>query len=89
MACYTAMVAKYSGTKNRVGNGFGVLFLFLHITFYACCVDAVSYVYCSEIFPTHMRAQGVAVTIFGLFMMTLSTPFRPFVLRGTDQYSLY
>jgi hypothetical protein len=50
----------------------GILFLFLHITFYATFVDVTSYVYCSEIFPTNQRAQGVAVSIFGLFMTTLS-----------------
>ncbi|KAH8595049.1 general substrate transporter [Bisporella sp. PMI_857] len=71
LICFTAMVATFSETDNKVGNAFGVVFLFLFVTFYASCVDATSYVYCSEIFPTHMRAQGVAASIFGLFAMTL------------------
>lgn len=72
LICFTAMVATFSGSTNRVGNGFGVLFLFLFVTFYASCIDAVSYIYCSEIFPTNTRAQGFAASIFGLFAMTLS-----------------
>ena len=66
------MVAVYGGTKNKIGNGFGVFFLFTFVTFYATCVDAISYVYCSEIFPTALRAQGVGFSIIGLFAMTLS-----------------
>jgi hypothetical protein len=45
LACFTAMVARFGGTSNKVGNGFGVLFLYLFVTFYASCIDAVSYVY--------------------------------------------
>jgi MFS family permease len=71
LTCFTAMVASFSGTSNRAGNAFGVVFLYLFVTFYASCFDACSYVYCSEIFPTNMRAQGVAASIFGQFSMTL------------------
>lgn len=72
VACEAAMVAVYGGTTNRVGNSFGVLFLFLFVTFYATCVGPISYVYCAEIFPTRMRAQGMALSVTGLFAMNLS-----------------
>jgi MFS family permease len=74
-SCFTALVATYAGTTNKVGNAFAVLTLFLWLTFYASCIDACSYVYCAEIFPTHMRTQGVAASIFGLFAMTLGESF--------------
>jgi MFS family permease len=67
----TAMVATYAGTTNRAGNAAGVLFLFLYVTFYGGCLDASSYVYCSEIFPTGVRAQGLGTSIMGLFGSTL------------------
>lgn len=38
----TAMVAKFGGTTNKVGEGFGVLFLFIFVVFYAGCLDACS-----------------------------------------------
>jgi MFS family permease len=37
---------------------------------YGCCVDANTYVYVSEIFPTHIRSRGVS---FGLAILFLST----------------
>ena len=91
MACETAMVAKFDGTSNKVGNGSGVFFLFLcklnlqHgyvqftnmillvISFFGGCMDVTGYIYCAEIFPTYMRAQGVAFSVLALFSMTLSS----------------
>lgn len=61
--CFTAMVATFSGTDNKVGNGFGVFFLFAFVGFYGGCVDAVSWIYCSEVFPMHARARGFAFSV--------------------------
>lgn len=71
MTVYTALVASYSGTSNKVGQGVAVAFLYLFVTFYASCVDAVSYVYCSEIFPTELRAAGMSASVATLFATTL------------------
>lgn len=71
MICETAMVATYAGTSNKTGNAMGVLFLFLFVTFYGGSMDASSYVYCSEIFPTSIRAQGLGISVAGLFASTL------------------
>lgn len=68
---FTAMVAEFVGTTNKVGNGFGVFFLYLFVFFYGGTMDASSYVYCAEIFPTSIRAQGVGSSVAGLFIMTL------------------
>ncbi|KAM0323529.1 hypothetical protein ACHAQA_008810 [Verticillium albo-atrum] len=68
---FAAMVAEFAGGSNRVGNGFGVFFLYLFVTFYGGSLDASSYVYCAEIFPTSIRAQGVGFSVSGLFLMTL------------------
>lgn len=38
---------------------------------YGCCVDATTYVYCSEIFPSHIRARGVAFSLAVLFITAL------------------
>jgi len=34
-------------------------------------MDATSYVYCSELFPTPLRAQGTGFSVAGLFTATL------------------
>lgn len=72
MCCYTAMVAEYAGTSNRVGNAMRVFFIFAFMTPYAGCLDASSYVYCSEIFPTAIRAHGVGFSVSGLFLSNIS-----------------
>ncbi|KAH7252798.1 general substrate transporter [Fusarium tricinctum] len=68
---FTAMVAEFVGTDNKIGNGFGVFFLYLFVFFYGGSMDASSYVYCAEIFPTPIRAHGVGLSVAGLFIMTL------------------
>lgn len=38
-----------------------------NLSSYGSCIDAVTYVYCTEIWPMHVRAKGSAVAITGLF----------------------
>jgi MFS family permease len=66
------MVALYGGTTNKGGNSAGVFFLYLHLTFYATCMDASTYVYGSEIWPTHLRGKGFAISCAGLFVGSLT-----------------
>ncbi|KAL5627156.1 hypothetical protein FOBRF1_001499 [Fusarium oxysporum] len=66
------MVALYGGTTNKGGNSAGVFFLYLHLTFYATCVDASTYVCGSEIWPTHLRGKGFAISCAGVFAGSLT-----------------
>ncbi|EJU04820.1 MFS general substrate transporter [Dacryopinax primogenitus] len=70
-SCESAMTAQFAGTSNTTGNAFGVLFTFMFIFFYASGIDDTSYVYCSEIFPTHIRSQGMAFSMVGTFISTV------------------
>ena len=56
-----AFQAVYTGTDNKAGQRAAVFFIFAIIVFWSSCVDATQFVYLSEIFPTHIRGQGVAV----------------------------
>ncbi|OQU93801.1 hypothetical protein CLAIMM_00268 [Cladophialophora immunda] len=67
----TAMIAEYAGTTNKAGLSMGVFFSFCFISFYGGGIDVVGYVYCSEIFPTTIRSQGVAWSLAGTFLSTL------------------
>ncbi|KAK4948022.1 hypothetical protein LTR10_013076 [Elasticomyces elasticus] len=66
-----AIVANYGGTDNKSALSAGVAMLFLFICFYAGFVDTTVYVYCSEIFPTHIRAKGMGWSIAIFFLSTL------------------
>lgn len=57
--------------QSRGTAGAAVFFLFLHITLFGLSYDATSYVYGSEIFPTHVRARGLGISMTGLFVSTI------------------
>jgi sugar porter (SP) family MFS transporter len=67
--CITVDVFQRTGHRGVAGAA--VFFLFLHITFFSSACDATSYIYASEIFPTPVRAKGLAVSISGLFVATI------------------
>ncbi|OAP57937.1 hypothetical protein AYL99_08675 [Fonsecaea erecta] len=71
LSVYTALVAEFANSQNRVGNGFAILCLFLFAVFYGGALDASSYVYCTEIFPTSVRAHGVGFSVSGLFLSNI------------------
>ncbi|CAK7235557.1 hypothetical protein SBRCBS47491_009333 [Sporothrix bragantina] len=67
-----ALTATYGGTTNKAGLHAGVFFFFFFVAFYGCCLDATTYVYCSEIFPNHLRAKGMAWSLAVLFLSTVA-----------------
>lgn len=82
LSIYTALVAEFANSTNRVGNGFAILCLFLFAVFYGGCLDASSYVYCSEIFSNAVRAHGMGFSISGLFLSNIREfPFLPISLE--------
>jgi MFS family permease len=71
LACECAMQAQYLGTTNEAGQRAAVFFIFLFIFFWSTFVDATQYLYLSEIFPTHIRSQGMAVGMVGLYTASI------------------
>lgn len=67
--CITVSIFQSSGQRSVAGAA--VFFLFWHMVCFSCTCDATSYVYASEIFPTPLRAKGLAVSISGLFIATI------------------
>jgi hypothetical protein len=67
----TIIDAIYQGSTNRPALSMGVFFIFVFITFFGWGLDAPSYVYCSEIFPTHIRSIGTSFSLIGAFLSSL------------------
>lgn len=57
----TALQANFLNGTNRAGQAAAVAFIFIFQFFFNCFLDVAGFVYISEIFPTHLRAQGVAI----------------------------
>ncbi|KAF2099240.1 MFS sugar transporter [Rhizodiscina lignyota] len=69
LICETALQATYLGGTNRAGQNAAIFFIFLFITpFWSTFIDASQFLYVSEIFPTHIRAQGTAFSMMGLYL---------------------
>lgn len=68
------MVALYVDTNNKGGNAAAVLFMFLHIFFYGGTTDATTYVYITEIWPTHIRSKGAALSTTGFLQVFWLSP---------------
>ena len=70
----TALVANFGSAENtNESAAIATMFImFLFVTFYGSCVDASTYIYCSKIFATHIRAQGVGFATSGVFLMNTS-----------------
>lgn len=66
-----ALQAFYLGTDNKSGLNAAIFFIFFFVGFWATCCDATQYLYTAEIFPTHIRSQGTAIGMAGLFSGTL------------------
>ncbi|KAF9887180.1 hypothetical protein FE257_010434 [Aspergillus nanangensis] len=49
-----------------------IFFLYMHVAVYGACIDATTYIYVSEIFPTRIRAIGSSLSISGLFLASLT-----------------
>ncbi len=63
LCIFAAAVAEFQ-KNNAMGTlGVGMTALFVFLVFYALGVDAPTYVFMSEIFPSHMRSKGMAVAI--------------------------
>jgi MFS family permease len=61
MSIVAGLVANFGSAinTNQAGAAASIAMMFCFVTCYAAGIDAPSYVYCSEIFPTNIRFQGV------------------------------
>lgn len=63
-----ALTAKYLNTDNVAGLRAAVFFIFFYIFWWCFFVDATQYVYIAEIFPNHLRPQGVALGLSAFYL---------------------
>ncbi|KAL2004600.1 hypothetical protein VTN00DRAFT_3336 [Thermoascus crustaceus] len=63
-----ALTARYLGTDNLPGMRAGVFFMFFYIFWWCFFIDATQYIYVAEIFPNHLRPQGVALGLIAFYL---------------------
>lgn len=62
-------VAVYGGGPNKAANAFGVFFLLMFDIIFSITWNSGTPVYCTEIFPTQIRATGGAISTFISFVV--------------------
>lgn len=67
----TALVSKFLGTANHAGLSAAAAFLFLFLCFFNLFLEAISWYYASEIFPTHLRAKGMTIGVIGFCLVDI------------------
>lgn len=71
LAIEAALQAKFLDSSNLNGTRAAVAIYFI-IAFYFCCtLECVGYVYGCEIWPTHLRSKGSAVSYFGFYIFSI------------------
>lgn len=63
-----AMTAEFVNTTNIAGLRAAVFFVFFYIVWWSFCMDATQYVYVAEIFPNHLRSQGIALGLSSFYL---------------------
>ncbi|OCK80946.1 general substrate transporter [Lepidopterella palustris CBS 459.81] len=61
----------YGNTDNKPANRAAIFFIFAIIACYTVGVEAPSFVYSSEIFPSQWRESGVAFSMSGMFVWAI------------------
>jgi MFS family permease len=67
-----ALQAEYLGTTNVAGQKAAIFAIFFFILFWSGFLDASQFLYISEIFPMHIRAEGMALGMSALYLADIA-----------------
>ncbi|OAL22035.1 hypothetical protein AYO20_11271 [Fonsecaea nubica] len=62
---------KYAGTSHKAGNGAAMFFFMMFGLGLGLFLDPTQFVWCSEAFPTTIRAKGLTIALFTYFVSTV------------------
>jgi hypothetical protein len=67
----TALVANFLGTTNKAGLSAAAAFLFLFLAVFNLFLEGIAWYYPAEIFPTHLRAKGMTLSVIGFCVVDI------------------
>lgn len=76
--CTTTLIVEavlqkyYLDGHSKAGTSGAVAMYFLFIFFYGSTIDCASYVYISEVWPTHLRSYGATIGLSSFFSLALA-----------------
>jgi sugar porter (SP) family MFS transporter len=72
-----ALVATYATSSSSIAKPdasalkAAVALIYVYVVFYEICLDGTQFAYLGEIFPTHLRAKGMALGVAGICLMNI------------------
>lgn len=73
VAIQAALQSKYLDGHNLSGVRASVAIYFLLAFYFCCTLECVGYVYGCEIWPTHLRSKGSAISYIGFYVFSIWT----------------
>jgi Sugar (and other) transporter len=67
----TALAANFAVTTNTAALKAAVAMLYIFAVFYEIGLDGTQFVYLGELFPTHLRAKGIALGCCAIALMNV------------------
>ncbi len=71
LAIEAALQAEFLDGHNPSGTKAAVAIYFIIAVFYTCTLECTGYVYGCEIWPTHLRSKGAAISYFGFYICSI------------------
>lgn len=72
LICETAIQARFLNTSNKPGLSAGVAFIFFFGFLYNFFYDVGSFVYTAEIWPSHLRSEGVTIAMVTFYCCSIA-----------------
>ncbi|KAJ9628285.1 uncharacterized protein PV06_01269 [Exophiala oligosperma] len=66
------VASSFLPTTNKAVLVTGVFFIFWYIPWFSSMVDAVMYIYMSEIWPSEVRSEGIALSVSGQWLASIA-----------------
>jgi len=67
-----AVASSFLPTTNQAVLVTGVFFIFWYIPWFSSMVDATMYIYMSEIWPSEIRSEGIALSVSGQWLASIA-----------------
>ncbi|KIW13761.1 hypothetical protein PV08_08952 [Exophiala spinifera] len=71
LACESALQARYLDGSNLAGTKAAVAIYFIIAWWFTSTLECTGYVYGCEIWPTHLRSKGSAISYFGFYIFSI------------------
>ncbi|VUC26560.1 unnamed protein product [Clonostachys rosea] len=71
LAIESALQSQYLDGSNLSGVRAAVAIYFIIAVYFCCTLECVGYVYGCEIWPTHLRSKGSAISYFGFYVFSI------------------